>query len=136
MVRGAQYRMGLLCVRLPRTSFAVSPLSALVTLPPPPPVLFPVPPDFLCFSCACPHVQVQGHSVIFLHVDVANVNAINFYKRLGFQQQTRDVTWYKRIGREDMSEQDQIVMYKLLDSNLHSLKDGKAIQDDDLSLQE
>ncbi|EKX52009.1 hypothetical protein GUITHDRAFT_150870 [Guillardia theta CCMP2712] len=85
----------------------------------------------------CEELSIEwGHSVIFLHVDVANVNAINFYKRLGFQQQTRDVTWYKRIGREDMSEQDQIVMYKLLDSNLHSLKDGKAIQDDDLSLQE
>ena len=44
--------------------------------------------------------------------------------------------WYKRIGREDMSEQDQIVMYKLLNSEMRSLKDGEAIQDDDLSLQE
>eukprot|EP00960_Hanusia_phi_P020910 616565-Hanusia_phi.AAC.2 len=82
----------------------------------------------------CEELSVEwGHSVIFLHVDVANVNAITFYKRLGFHQQARDMTWYKRIGREDMSEQDQIVMFKLLQAEINSPQGDQGVDDENIN---
>lgn len=71
-----------------------------------------------------------GHKVLYLHVDVSNVKAISFYKNLGFLQLERDIRWYTQIGREDMAEKDQLVLYKRLISESFR---GEAEEYDDAS---
>jgi len=64
----------------------------------------------------CEDLSVEwGHNVLFLHVEETNESAIDFYRRLGFLQATRDMSWYDRIGRQDLQQQDQVLMYKKLD---------------------
>ena len=65
-----------------------------------------------------------GHEVLYLHVDVSNTKAIKFYENIGFVPLDRDLAWYEQIGRQDLAEKDQLVLFKRLSAPADEWQEG------------